>query len=201
MLTRLRQVCDHPALVTLAQSDDSDNNSPVQNIEELISKYRANSGNENYARDVVKNIDEKKDDILECPICLDELNGTGILLPCLHRTCKDCILDIIESKESKGEKPECPVCRCEIRESDLLQITTQTTLDNSESRIVFKPLGYVMSTKVHAMLSILKSNCIGHKTIIYSQWSTMLNLLESVLQDNGIKFVRLDGSMSRYQRY
>ncbi|OBZ66360.1 hypothetical protein A0H81_13586 [Grifola frondosa] len=40
----------------------------------------------------------------------------------------------------------------------------------------------------------------GEKTIIFSQFTSMLNLIEPFLRADGIKFVRYDGSMSKAER-
>jgi SNF2 family DNA or RNA helicase len=58
------------------------------------------------------------------------------------------------------------------------------------------------STKIDALMQELTSlppgECI--KSIVFSQWTSMLDLAEIPLRKAGIKFVRLDGSMPSYQR-
>lgn len=55
------------------------------------------------------------------------------------------------------------------------------------------------STKAKALIRDLQANPLS-KAVVFSQWTSMLNLLHRPLQDAGIKFVRLDGSMRRQLR-
>ncbi|KAJ7058180.1 SNF2 family DNA-dependent ATPase [Mycena amicta] len=57
------------------------------------------------------------------------------------------------------------------------------------------------STKMVAMLEMLKEwDSTGDKTICYSQWTSMLNLVEIIFSRNGIRNLRFDGKMNREQR-
>jgi superfamily II DNA or RNA helicase len=40
----------------------------------------------------------------------------------------------------------------------------------------------------------------GRKVVLFSEWTTMLDLIEPLLQERGIQFVRLDGSVPQKQR-
>ncbi len=51
------------------------------------------------------------------------------------------------------------------------------------------------SSKVEALIeAILDATADEHKCIVFSQWTSFLDLIEPELNKNGIKFVRLDGS-------
>nr|GAT50264.1 SNF2 family DNA-dependent ATPase [Mycena chlorophos] len=57
------------------------------------------------------------------------------------------------------------------------------------------------STKMVAMMELLKEwDSTGDKTIVYSQWTSMLNLVEIIFTRNGIRNLRFDGKMNREQR-
>ncbi|KAF7300275.1 SNF2 family DNA-dependent ATPase [Mycena kentingensis (nom. inval.)] len=57
------------------------------------------------------------------------------------------------------------------------------------------------STKILALIEFLKEwDATGDKTICYSQWTSMLNLVETVFNRNGIRNLRYDGKMNREQR-
>ena len=60
------------------------------------------------------------------------------------------------------------------------------------------------STKTTALLENLRhvhaNSDTPIKSIIFSQWTKMLDLIEKPLQDSGIAFVRLDGKMRRSER-
>jgi SWI/SNF-related matrix-associated actin-dependent regulator of chromatin subfamily A3 len=59
------------------------------------------------------------------------------------------------------------------------------------------------SSKVQALLSILHASAKQdptNKTIIFSQWTSFLALLEPHLAASGYKYTRIDGSMTAQQR-
>ncbi|KAI5371017.1 putative helicase, P-loop containing nucleoside triphosphate hydrolase, SNF2-like domain superfamily [Septoria linicola] len=51
------------------------------------------------------------------------------------------------------------------------------------------------STKIRRLLRILHTETPKHKTIVFSQFTTMLDLIEPHLEHAGIRYVRYDGSM------
>ncbi|PBK96912.1 hypothetical protein ARMGADRAFT_989149 [Armillaria gallica] len=57
------------------------------------------------------------------------------------------------------------------------------------------------STKMLKLVSLLKEwDASGDKTICYSQWTSMLDLLETLFSRYGIRSVRFDGKMDRASR-
>ncbi|KAG2133783.1 P-loop containing nucleoside triphosphate hydrolase protein [Suillus bovinus] len=57
------------------------------------------------------------------------------------------------------------------------------------------------STKMLALIDFLKSwDASGDKTICYSQWTSMLDLIETLFSRYGIRSLRYDGSMDRRSR-
>lgn len=59
------------------------------------------------------------------------------------------------------------------------------------------------STKIRKLIDILKhtrDNHPGEKTIIFSQFTSMLDLMEQPLKKHGFRFCRYDGSMSSMVR-
>ena len=59
------------------------------------------------------------------------------------------------------------------------------------------------STKVNATLKELhriRKECPGEKTIVVSQFTSLLSIVQPLLKDNGFKFTRLDGSMNTKER-
>ena len=60
------------------------------------------------------------------------------------------------------------------------------------------------STKIDKMLEILKQSrkeAKDEKTVIFSQFTSFLDLLEEPLKEHGFKFLRLDGKTPAAQRY
>ncbi|KII90213.1 hypothetical protein PLICRDRAFT_53299 [Plicaturopsis crispa FD-325 SS-3] len=57
------------------------------------------------------------------------------------------------------------------------------------------------STKMVAMIELLKEwDCTGDKSIVFSQWTSMLDLVEKLFSRNGIRSLRYDGKMDRASR-
>ncbi|KAJ7131709.1 SNF2 family DNA-dependent ATPase [Mycena crocata] len=57
------------------------------------------------------------------------------------------------------------------------------------------------STKMLAMMDLLKEwDASGDKTICYSQWTSMLDLIDILFLRHGIRSLRFDGKMNREQR-
>jgi SWI/SNF-related matrix-associated actin-dependent regulator of chromatin subfamily A3 len=58
------------------------------------------------------------------------------------------------------------------------------------------------SSKVEALMEILKASGkkAGTKTVIFSQWTSFLNIIQAQLVKHGYKFARIDGTMRATQR-
>jgi SNF2 family DNA or RNA helicase len=50
-------------------------------------------------------------------------------------------------------------------------------------------------------IDLIETDFPQEKIIIFSQWTSMLDIIELPLQENRIAFSRLDGSMSKNSRY
>ena len=57
-----------------------------------------------------------------------------------------------------------------------------------------------ISTKIQTMLKILRKEVSQHKFIIFSEWTSMLNLLEPFLRRDEIQYCRYDGKMKNDAR-
>ncbi|ORX56292.1 hypothetical protein DM01DRAFT_1366733 [Hesseltinella vesiculosa] len=133
----------------------------------------------------------------ECPICFEPTESM-ILLPCMHMLCRDCVNDCLGSNDAKGKDGECPICRHNpIHESDLVEVSK--TGDSLDIRHAVG--GYRKSTKINALLSHLKVNMEqSRRTVVYSQFTSFLDLIGVALDTKNIPFVRYDGAMTRTQR-
>lgn len=61
--------------------------------------------------------------------------------------------------------------------------------------------GLEPSTKMLALVEYLKEwDSTGDKTICYSQWTSMLDLIETLFSRHGIRSLRFDGKMDRFER-
>jgi len=56
------------------------------------------------------------------------------------------------------------------------------------------------STKIRRLLTILKRETPSHKVIVFSEFTSMLNLIEPFLNRHSLRFTRYDGSMRNDER-
>lgn len=115
-----------------------------------------------------------------------------VIVPCCkQKFCFECIYDQLEKEEK---------CLCQkkllIKDLQLLH-TEEIPTDYEEKK------KNIQSTKVRALLSHLtklRNEDSTTKSVIYSQWTSLLDLLEIPLKENNFKFVRLDGCMSNEKK-
>ena len=62
------------------------------------------------------------------------------------------------------------------------------------------PVSFITSTKIDHLIKILKNEAGTHKFIVFSQFTSMLDLIEPFLQKNRLVYTRYDGSMRNDHR-
>jgi len=134
----------------------------------------------------------------ECSICLESLEN-AVVTPCGHLFCKGCIERHISSDSLNKS---CPICRDPITLDTLIPIPKSSKEEQQPITSEKSNSVPVQSTKINALMEELNSlpKDDGAKSIVFSQWTSMLDLLETPLRDAGIQFVRLDGSMNHQLR-
>ena len=178
MLLRLRQICDHPFLV-LSRSDVAN----MQKIETLMAHILEDSGS-SFASSLVEQLKSGKD--IDCPVCLEPAED-AILAPCGHVMCRACAYHQIEANGN------CPMCKRPLRVQDLRTAPRRSAKFNSEVSSQ-----WMTSSKVEALLTEIRLS--AGQCVVFTQWVSMMDLLEIPFRQEDIPFVRLDGSMSRDQR-
>uniref|UniRef100_A0A8D0GVD1 Helicase like transcription factor n=1 Tax=Sphenodon punctatus TaxID=8508 RepID=A0A8D0GVD1_SPHPU len=181
LLLRLRQLCCHPHLCTNISSSATGDGTPDELREKLINKMKLvlSSGSDE-----------------ECAICLDSLT-LPVITHCAHVFCKPCICEVIQS-----EKPDakCPLCRNELQVENLVEYPLDK-LDSTAGKKADQE--WISSSKVnalmHALIDLRKQNPTI-KSLIVSQFTVFLSLIETPLRESGFVFTRLDGSMTQKKR-
>jgi DNA repair protein RAD5 len=155
----------------------------------------------------------------ECPICFESVESV-IVMPCMHMACRPCAMDYFQKKEDEGTAGECPVCRYgPILQSQLLEFAQQTPEEQEEELAPSKEMvtkqtkkkvrfdirkavgGLKPSTKISALVKHLKQNRKeGLKTVVFSQFTSFLDLIGQALEYESIEFTRLDGTQAQAQR-
>ena len=140
--------------------------------------------------------------VLVCSIC-DETAEEPIRSRCHHEFCRKCAKDYVRSFED--ETPDCPRCHI-LLAIDFDQPDIEQDGDNvKRSSIInrIKMEDWTSSTKIEMLvydLYKLRSQKQTHKSIVFSQFTSMLQLVEWRLHRAGFNTVMLDGSMSPTQR-
>lgn len=193
LLLRLRQCCDHPFLV-MSRGDTQE----FSDLDKLAKRFlkggkdTMEEGKEMpskaYIQEVVEEL--RKGEQGECPICLEAFED-AVLTPCAHRLCRECLLSSWRTPTSGL----CPVCRKTVSKQELITAPT-----DSRFRVDVEK-NWVESSKVSALLKELESfRSTGSKSIVFSQWTAFLDLLQIPLSRNNISFVRLDGTLNQQHR-
>lgn len=193
LLLRLRQCCDHPFLVM--SRGDTQEFSDLNKLARRFLKGGVDS-KDGQAKDTLSRayvqevVDELRKGEGECPICLEAFED-AVLTPCAHRLCRECLLASWKSPTSGL----CPVCRKTISKQELITAPTESRFQIDVEK------SWVESSKVSALLSELKNlQTMSSKSIVFSQWTAFLDLLQIPLSRSNIPFLRLDGTLNQQQR-
>ncbi|PUZ75895.1 hypothetical protein GQ55_1G246400 [Panicum hallii var. hallii] len=193
LLLRLRQCCDHPFLV-MSRGDTQE----FADVNKLAKRFlRGGNGPVNgdssylpsraFIEEVVQELQKGEG---ECPICLEAFED-AVLTPCAHRLCRECLL----SSWRSATAGLCPVCRKSMSKQDLITAPTDSRFQIDVDK------NWVESSKISALLQeleVLRSS--GAKSIVFSQWTAFLDLLQIPLSRNNFSFARLDGTLNLQQR-
>ncbi|XP_024534461.1 DNA repair protein RAD5A isoform X2 [Selaginella moellendorffii] len=185
LLLRLRQACDHPFLV-LSRGDTEDYADLGKLARRFLDKNSSQVPSTAYVKEVVDDI--RKGDTAECPICL-EMPEDAVLTPCAHQMCRECLFN---SWRTSAGGP-CPICRRSCTKQELITVPTSNRFRvNVEEQ-------WKESSKVEALLQQLET-LRESKSVVFSQWTAFLDLLEIPLKRKNFRFVRLDGTLSQHKR-
>lgn len=159
----------------------------------------------------------------ECPVCLDTEYVDPVVTSCGHIMCRACISNSLVY----FKKSECPICREHVDPKSLISVTTDTS-EVEEMKQLTKDTKAKLSTKMEWLVKSLQEvsqmnseSCTGElqrlrqehladedddvlkaplKVIIFSQWTLFLDMLETVLKTEKLRYTRLDGAMNRMKR-
>ncbi|KAI8561032.1 hypothetical protein RHMOL_Rhmol04G0304300 [Rhododendron molle] len=195
LLLRLRQCCNHPFLVM--SRGDSQEYADLNKLARRFLETNPDSATPNqklptraYVEEVVEEI--RRGENTECPICLESADDP-VLTPCAHRMCRECLL----SSWRTPSAGVCPICRQLLKKTDLI-----TCPSENRFRIDVEK-NWKESSKVTKLLECLENiakSGLGEKSIVFSQWTSFLDLLEIPLRRKKIGFLRFDGRLAQKQR-
>lgn len=149
---------------------------------------------------ILKKNSEGGQNILVCCIC-DEPAEDAIRSRCKHDFCRMCVTSYLNSTADAS----CPRCHIplsiDLEQPEMEQDEALVKKSSIINRI--KMENWTSSSKIELLvheLHKLRSDNASHKSIIFSQFTTMLQLIEWRLRRAGITTVMLDGSMTPAQR-
>jgi len=190
-------------------------------LQSLIERFEADEGEQDaskFGAHVLKQIQDEAE--TECPICSEEPMEEQAVTGCWHSACKKCLLDYIEHQTNKNELPRCFNCREPINARDVFEVVrhddddvpaddhdlyslTQKRRPSSQQRISLRRVNQLSSAKVTTLLSHLKrqrKEDPSMKSVVFSQFTSFLDLLAPALESAGIHYFRFDGSMAQKAR-
>ncbi|KAF7791598.1 hypothetical protein EIP86_002615 [Pleurotus ostreatoroseus] len=226
LLMRLRRAVLHPSLVLSTLGDDkaSASGSEFVEVSKMIESFAGadgSSGSTNaYAEEVLATLGQEED--AECPICFDVMQAPMIIPGCLHKcrldrgpeqehSCKDCITAFLENCLEKGEQGRCPTCsHSPVKESDLLEVvrdkpkaSQDTDTPTPTPSVTLRRNDFRSSTKLDALLQNLRrlrDQDPTFRAVVFSQFTTFLDLIQTVLERERLMWYRFDGTMDLKKR-
>lgn len=177
LLTRLRQAVDHPYLVVYSKT----------------SMPTVNDQNGTFVSSSAKNV---------CSLCNDQADDP-VIASCGHTFCRGCI----QEYTSTSGQYSCPSCLKPLT----IDLTGRRNANNQETTNKIKGykrssiLGKIdlqefqTSTKIDALreeIALMLQKDAAAKAIVFSQFTSFLDLITFSLQKSGIKCTQLNGSMS-----
>ncbi len=181
ILLRLRQVCNHWKLCS-------------DRMTKLMAELETNKTNDltpenrQALQEMLQLSIESRE---ECPLCMDDLHNP-VITPCTHVMGLECIERAIELQH------KCPMCRAELEDTSCLVRPAEELKETPDEPQVDPE----SSSKIEALLAILKASNRkpGTKVVIFSQWTSFLDIVQHQLSEHGFKYTRIDGTMSATRR-
>ena len=202
LLLRLRQACCHPSLLTCNFEEGPPVNEDAEKQAVLAS----------IPEDVQMRLLENDGMSFDCPICFDQPTECLLISHCGHLFCRECIIGYLAAEDAgpgKVIEKACPSCRHRFSRSDLVSshdFLHYFAPEKVPPKVIAPKIEKVVlqrSTKITRTLEILAKSRASNpsdKTIIFSQWTMMLDVVQHMLLSNDIKFLRFDGSMTSQQK-
>eukprot|EP00795_Rhopilema_esculentum_P009078 gene9077-16732_t len=210
IIMRLRQLCCHPWLCKDVVREMEHAVNVRAQLEEWQQQDNANiedeadgdkEENEGQLIEQLLQVLEAGDSE-ECAICLDNLNN-AVITRCAHVFCFVCIVEVINTQLESL----CPLCRGAISEEQLIKVPEKKQPesiaipdddDNEDDNQHWES-----SAKVDALITSLveiRAEDPSVKSIIVSQFTSFLNLIQIQLRRRRFRYTRLDGSMNQRSR-
>ena len=195
-------------------ADDMDLAALIERFETAESEQDANR----FGAHVLKQIQDET--ASECPICAEEPMVEPAVTGCWHSACKKCLVDYIEHEKDQHCLPLCFSCREPINQRDVFEVirrddvpplsTANSPFDRDSGastptagRVSLRRISAAGSAKIAALtghLIRLRRTYPGAKAVVFSQFTSFLDLITPALAREGIPTLRFDGAMAQRAR-
>jgi SNF2 family DNA or RNA helicase len=207
LILRIRQSCCHASLIPSYRRECA------QKVLDEYARMKARSREEKDNIDIslAQELLDRLHDVLggnevtECAICFDQLDDENavILKKCKHVFCYACLDRVMNQL--------CPFCRVEYSEGDKIEIKdAKQAIDKPNERakkaarssedIRIDSDGLGRSPKIQAMLNAINELGADEKCVIFSQWTSMLDIIQAEFDELEYTYCRIDGKMSADER-
>ena len=133
-----------------------------------------------------------------CPICVKELGSQWSVLQCGHCYCVDCIRVLID-EYSRAKSTKCAVCRSVTAHAEISYVSTKI---EEEEQFDMEAVKGSHSTKVEAVIKCLlrvRAEDEEAKSLVFSTWPDVLDILATALEENDIAYAALHKNASTTQ--
>ncbi|KAJ3210194.1 hypothetical protein HDU67_005577 [Dinochytrium kinnereticum] len=201
IILRMRQICVHPLL---CKDSDLEFKDPGSQDNGPLTKSKAF-----HLFSLLK--DSGDDKCTVCDASMESLGEVGrglYLAKCGHLFCSECLATLTSQSQSTA----CVNCGLGFERKDLFELKDLDGdfEDESGKFIELKPtaMEFRYSSKVLALVQDLdtarqESSQRGEpapKSVIFSQWTNLLDLITPALVESGFLYTRVDGKMNRNER-
>mmetsp|Transcript_11585 Transcript_11585/g.17290 ORF Transcript_11585/g.17290 Transcript_11585/m.17290 type:complete len:1036 (-) Transcript_11585:115-3222(-) len=191
MLLRMRQACDDINLVPTRYHNGFLSNEALDFEEQILTMWEENT-------------------VDECAVCYAKPTDPCMASNCGHMFCKTCITEKIMAAQQSGgfTKFQCPACDKDIERGDVITHEDMMKLkkiraERDQKRLEALKASSYRSTKTKVLIQALqkiKQVDPTFKAVIFSQFTSMLDIVYAVLVKEGYRCSRIDGRMSSINR-
>ncbi|PHH73698.1 hypothetical protein CDD82_5318 [Ophiocordyceps australis] len=221
-ILRLRQSCCHPILVRNkelvadeqeagAAADAAAGLGDDMDLESLVAQFAAETeeaAKESNAFGAHALEEIRSEAGKECPLCFEEPMQHQVVTGCWHSACRKCLVDYMEHESERGVVAKCFNCRARLNRRDVFEVVRHDDeADEADAKpgpISLQRMGVnESSAKVAALiwqLRALRREHRGIKSVVFSQFTSFLSLIEPALERAKMQHLRLDGSMAQRAR-
>ncbi|KAL0375485.1 UNVERIFIED_CONTAM: Helicase-like transcription factor CHR28 [Sesamum radiatum] len=179
LLLRLRQACDHPLLVKGFGSD------PVGKVSSEMAKM--------LPKELLVNLLKQLETSLAiCLVCRDPPENAVVTM-CGHVFCYQCVSDYLTGEDNTCPAPE---CKEQLGADVVYSRSTLRRCLSDDIDELYDLVRYDGDASSSSGLCMELESRGREKAIVFSQWTSMLDLVEMSLKNSCINYRRLDGTMS-----